>query len=938
MTDVIGAKLDRPPVTGLTRTRLLSVLTAPDGPGIVVVIAPPGSGKTTLLSRAAAATRSAWCTVGPEDRSGSGFLQHVTRALTLTLDRDLGAPGSVTQLIDAFVAADPPTVLLALDDVHELRGAPAAAELGDLLRWRPRRLRIAVGTRHPLDINTPRLMVSGDLVELDGEALRFRSWEVEELFRLVYDEPLSPEAAAALTRRTGGWAAGLKLFNLATTGKSRTERERAVTELGGRSRLLRSYLTRTVLDELDADRRVFLLTTSTLGTLTGPLCDALLEREGSAGVLEDLASQQFFTTATDDGTSFRYHQVMQTLLEGLLVEEQGKAAAERTYARSAALLERAGLVADAARAYALAEDFSSVARLVQRSGDALALAGHAPGHGCTDDPWLALARARWLQRIGAVHDALEAYRHAESLLDDADFRRRCAEERIAVALWSADGPRLWASNGRSAPPTLSEAVRRATVHAPENLSHPHPLAEGLARLAAGDLVPAGRALARVPGSPVTERLLAELASIVVDLLDGSGHRLMSRLEQLVLSADLADQPWVARVARGVQTSVLLAAGGDEWRVESCASLAEECVADGDDWGAMLVGGGLGTVLGLRGDPRAADWLGRAGAEAERLHAPVLQAWVETLMAGLCSRDGRPGAAGAREHARLVARQCGLARVEPLVDGLIARFRAGTPEGDAPSEDQAPAVRVRCLGGFGIDVAGRPVRLPDLRPLPRTLLLILALHHGEDVHREVLIDALWPDAPVDTAGHRLHAAASSLRKGLSEAELGDDAVQRHGSAYRLWLGDVVLDVAELETAVREAARNEARNDLEAALGWHLRAVETYQGDLLPETGPAEWVVAARDRLRVAAASAAYSAGRLALMTRAPEEALSAARRATELDPLRDSAWALLAEVQTRMGDLGSATATRREHDLVAAQLTGSVSSPSAPPPGARRAPA
>ncbi len=62
-------------------------------------------------------------------------------------------------------------------------------------------------------------MVSGELVELDSDALRFRSWEVEELFRVVYREPLSPEAAAALTRRTGGWAAGLMLFHLATSGQ-----------------------------------------------------------------------------------------------------------------------------------------------------------------------------------------------------------------------------------------------------------------------------------------------------------------------------------------------------------------------------------------------------------------------------------------------------------------------------------------------------------------------------------------------------------------------------------------------------------------------------------------------------------------------------------------------------------------------------------------------
>lgn len=939
MTGVIDAKLDRPPAAGLTRSRLIRVLTDPDGPGVVVVIAPPGSGKTTLLARAAGSTRSAWCTAGPEDRTGTGFLEHLTRALARSLGTDLGRPETAAQLVDAFSAVDPPPVLLALDDVHELHGAPAAAQLGELLRWRPRRLRVALGTRHPLELNTPRLMVSGDLVELDGEALRFRSWEVEELFRLVYDEPLSPEAAAALTRRTGGWAAGLKLFNLATSGKSQVERERAVAELGGRSRLLRSYLTRTVLDELDADRREFLLVTSTLGTLTGPLCDALLDRHGSAAVLEDLASRQFFTSVTDDGTSFRYHQVMQTLLEGLLVEEHGKVAAARIYARSAALLDAAGLLPDAARAYALAEDFSSVARLVQRSGAGLALAGHGARNEDIDDPWLALARARWLQRIGALDRAVEAFRHAESLLDDAEFRRRCAGERAAVALWSADGPRLRSGTRGAAPRTLSEAVRRVTVHVQEDPGHPHPLAEGIASLGAGDLAAARRALARVAGASCAERLFADLATAVVDLLDGSGERVMSRLEQLVLSADLADQPWVARTARGVQAAVLLSLSGDDWRVDSCVSLVEECVADGDDWGSVLIGAGLGTVLGLRRDPRADQWLRHAARGTDRLRAPLLQAWVETLRAQLARREARPEAPELAERARRLAKACGLSGAEPLVEGLTTRFDAAPvgvrrPGGDAGT----PGIRVRCLGGFGIDVAGRTVRLPELRPLPRALLLLLALHHGEDVHREVLIDALWPHTTVDTAGHRLHAAASSLRKGLAEAHLGDDAVQRHGSAYRLWVGDAVLDVAEFEAALREAGRREARDEPASALACYGRALEAYQGDLLPETGPAEWVVAERDRLRVAAASAAYSAGRLILRLRSPEEALPAARRATELDPLRDSAWALLAEVQTQMGDVGSARATRREHDLVAAQLAGAVSSRAAPPPGARRAPA
>jgi two-component SAPR family response regulator len=162
----------------------------------------------------------------------------------------------------------------------------------------------------------------------------------------------------------------------------------------------------------------------------------------------------------------------------------------------------------------------------------------------------------------------------------------------------------------------------------------------------------------------------------------------------------------------------------------------------------------------------------------------------------------------------------------------------------------------------------------------------------------------------------------VRRCLAGAGLGGDAVRRHGSAYALLVEGASLDVAEFEAALRLATRCKANGDHRGALAAWVKALDSYQGDLLGEAGPEEWVVGERDRLRVAAATAAYSAGQLSLRLLAPADALPLARRATELDPLRDTAWALLAEVQERMGDLGSAAATRREHALVASELRGS----------------
>jgi two-component SAPR family response regulator len=292
---------------------------------------------------------------------------------------------------------------------------------------------------------------------------------------------------------------------------------------------------------------------------------------------------------------------------------------------------------------------------------------------------------------------------------------------------------------------------------------------------------------------------------------------------------------------------------------------------------------------------------------------VLAAWAEAVSACATRRLGQPDAEQRAKEARVLARAAGVVGTEPALQALLS------------TREQAPRTGtgtvIRCLGSFEIESAGTALLLPRLRPLPRALLLLLALNHGRDVHREVLIERLWPGTPVDVATHRLHAAASTVRRCLAEAGLGGDVVLRHGSAYSLQVEGAALDVADFEALVRDAARYEAAGAAEQALTAGRAALELYRGELLGEVGPAEWVVAERDRLRVAAAGAAYSAGRLSLRLRQPADALALGRRATELDPLRDSAWALLAEVQERMGDRGSAAATRREHALVAAQLAG-----------------
>ncbi len=901
---VFRAKVRKPEPFGLPRERLERFLLDDTGPTVVLLLAPAGSGKTTLLSRVAANTArpSAWYRAAPEDGTEEALVRHLGHALSavvpdLPLDDDL----SVDSLIVTTEAAIHDPVRLIVDDVHEIAATAAETALERFIELRPRQLRLLLGSRRPLDFNLPRLMVSGDLRVLDGDDLRFRSWEVEELFRAVHRRPLPPEAAAALTRRTGGWAAGLQLFHLATMSKPDSERVRAARELGGRSRLVRAYLTRNVLAELDPDRREFLLATSTLGRLTGGLCDRLLQRTGSAAVLEELERHQFFITAAEDGTSYRYHQVLQSHLEGLLIDELGPAGSRELHSASARLLEDEGYRREAIRAYALADDWVSVARLVHDDDTVL------PGNAGTDwiglpddDPWLALAQARRLLRSGSVEAAVAAYRRAESLLDDPDFQARCADERSLATVWTIEP----AAPGGNAARRAGYSLRQATKRIPVLLTGRHPLVDGLTRLLAGETDEARRSLDLVIAGGNWQRLAVRLALIVADLADGDWAGAVTPLEDLALSADVEDYPWMARIARGLQGAVLRATRPEAW--ESDGSLVDECVRDGDEWGALLTMLFAGAADLYAGDEaNALDRFDQAGRRASALGATVLMAWAATFAAVAAAR--RPEAQARVAAAEVLVKAAGVTGARPLLDHA-ARIRTG-PAG----------VQLRCLGGFAAEVDGTPVELKSLRPRARALLLLLAIQHGRDVHRERLIDALWPEAPLDAGTHRLQVATSNIRQCLAAAGLGDQTVRRQGDAYRLELAGCHLDLTEFEAHIQYAERAVAEgNDADAAEHW-TKALDLYAGELLPEVGPAEWVLPDRERLRLAAAGAALGIAGLMRKSGNTAEAVKAAQRGVDLDPLRDSSWLLLADLQDSAGDPTAAAATRDEHARIYAEL-------------------
>ena len=387
-----------------------------------------------------------------------------------------------------------------LDDLHEIAESPAERALQRFVTLEAPTDAADPGIPSSALINIPRLRLSGPFHEIGSEELRFRSWEVEDLFAAVYREPLRPEAVAALTRRTRGWAAGLQLFHLATAGRSAAERHQAVTDLGGRSKLIRSYLTRNVLAELPDDRRMFLLRTCTLGRLSGLACDALLNTAGSHRILEELEGAQLFTSTDDDGLHFRYHEILQNYLEMALTEEVGRDGARSWYARSAVVLESLGELRSAARAFAKAEDWQAVSSLIRRAAPTGSITTC-----CPRAPADAIPGWRWPTRARLRHVTVPSAKQMNPTDSPKLLRRTtgdqiCTAEREVVRTWLPGA----ASGDNQVHRHWSHALRVGLRVAPEftvlspTVGHAGMrLAYGLAAVVAGEIDWAREAIASV---------------------------------------------------------------------------------------------------------------------------------------------------------------------------------------------------------------------------------------------------------------------------------------------------------------------------------------------------------------------------------------------------------------------------------------------------------
>jgi LuxR family transcriptional regulator, maltose regulon positive regulatory protein len=493
---------------------------------LTLLAAPAGFGKTTLAAEwiAGSGRAAAWLSLDEGERDIARFLFYLIAALQ-TIDPEIGedlstalsaplppsAESILTNLLNE-IAALQKSIVLVLDDYHLADATEIDQALTFLLERLPPRMHLVIATREDPNLPLARMRAQGQLTELRVADLRFDASETAKFLNTGMGLSLSTDAIAALENRTEGWIAGLQLAGISLRGHP--DAAGFIGSFTGSHRFVIDYLLEEVLGRQTDAVQSFLLRTSLLSRMCGPLCDAVTCDHSTAGsdTLEYLERANLFVVPLDDQRHwYRYHHLFADMLRQRLQQsltlsaEDGAGCAGDLHVRASAWYEENGLEIEAFHHAAAAHDFTRAERLIEGRGMPLYFRGalipvlnwlKSLSKAVLDArPVLWTAYASAALATGQANDAIENLQAAESALEGVppngktrDIVGRIAAIRATLAI------------SRHEPDAIITQSRRALEFLdPANLAYRTSTAwkMGVAYRLQGNLDAAGRAYSEV---------------------------------------------------------------------------------------------------------------------------------------------------------------------------------------------------------------------------------------------------------------------------------------------------------------------------------------------------------------------------------------------------------------------------------------------------------
>jgi len=324
------------PANGVLRQSLLELLARSERFALTLLLAPAGSGKSTLLQhwRGRCAAAVVHYPLQARDNDPLCFFRRLAdsiRAQVGDFDTSWFNPLAVASslspqllgdlLADALARVEGP-LFIVLDDFQWIESRSILEVMAALLEKLPGHVHLIIASRNHPGFALSQLKLENRLLCIDQHDLRLSVEQVQQLNTHLGGQALSQEYVDSLLGMTEGWVAGVKIALLAYARFG----TQALQRFNGSQPEIVDYFGHVVLRQLPPNLREFLLCSGLFERFDGALCDHVMQRSGSALLLEELAERQLFLLPVENQPGwFRFHALLQDFLcRRLQVEEYAR--------------------------------------------------------------------------------------------------------------------------------------------------------------------------------------------------------------------------------------------------------------------------------------------------------------------------------------------------------------------------------------------------------------------------------------------------------------------------------------------------------------------------------------------------------------------------------------------------------------------------------------
>ena len=441
---LLQTKLTVPPVRTelVSRPRLVEQFNRGLSRPLTLICAPAGFGKTTLLSEwldseTGSDIPLAWVSLDEDDNDPGRFLTYIICALTnvgsiveseellsLLHSPQPPPPKAILTSLISQMEAHPNRLGLVLDDYHLISTPVIHEAMAFFLDHLPYQMRLVITSREDPPLPLARLRGRGQLAEIRADDLRFLKEEAALFLHQALGLALTTQQVMDLDARTEGWIAGLQLAALAMKG--RNDVAGFIAAFTGSHRFILDYLTEEALNRQPEHIQTFLLQTSILNRLCGPLCDVVTGRSDGQSLLEQIERSNLFLIPLDDERKwYRYHHLFGDMLRNSLNRLHSEKVVT-LHQKASQWLAKEKLFNEAVSHAMTARDYGLAASIMEESGKhypveswgnfGIKWAADLPDDVMANHPALALNIGMWYASIGASEAAEKQIEIARSTL------------------------------------------------------------------------------------------------------------------------------------------------------------------------------------------------------------------------------------------------------------------------------------------------------------------------------------------------------------------------------------------------------------------------------------------------------------------------------------------------------------------------------------------